>query len=68
MVEPHVSPHISAVLFVILSVYMFLLCSARRLAKKGTRNLKTGYSCFCATDLLNKCGPHCPNFAFLKTF
>ena len=27
VVEPHVSPHISAVLFVNLSVYMFLLCN-----------------------------------------
>ena len=53
MVEPHVSPHISAVLFVNLSVYMFLLCNAiEGLPKKGTCNLKTGYSCFCTTDLL----------------
>ena len=35
LVEPHVSPHISAVLFVNLSVYMFLLYNARRLAKNA---------------------------------
>ena len=52
MVEPHLSLHISAVLLVNLSVYMFLLCNARRLAKKGTCNLKTSYSCVCAMDLL----------------